>query len=469
MGIDRHAVAEYVRRNFTAYKRLMYSRYMHAPHLDELDHALMDVAHYVKTGDGGPSHLVVEMPPRHGKTLTISRLFPTWFIGDEPNKRVILASYGATLANKNSRYARNLLGAPRYQSTFPGVVLAPDSKAADAWDVAGHDGGMDAVGVGGGVTGKGGHIIIVDDPVKSREEAESEVYREKVYNWFNDDLYTRREPGAAVIVVMTRWHQDDLVGRLLRDDPDTWQVLSLPAIDQEGGALWPDRYPVAELRNIETRLGPYSWSALYQQRPTPAEGGLFKREYFMPLVDPEMLPTMHYTVRYWDLAMSEKTSADYTVGVKIGQGGDGHYYVLDVARRQLEWGDVVPWMAEVIQADGQDVTQGVEEKGYMSRAIQQLNEDPRLHNYGIFGYPADRDKVTRALPVVAKAASNTLHVMRSHWVTAFIDEVCSFPRGAHDDQVDALAGAWLMVGDEGWAYGEHRQAGNPRQVSAGHY
>jgi predicted phage terminase large subunit-like protein len=467
--VDRFAVAEYVRRNFTAFKRLMYQRYTHAPHLEELDQALMDVAHYVRTGNGGPSHLIVEMPPRHGKTLTISRFFPPWVFGGSPEKRVILASYGASLANKNSRFARNMVNAPRYRSTFPGVQLASDSKSADAWDIEGHEGGMDAVGVGGGVTGKGGHIIIVDDPVKSREEAESPVYRDKVYNWFNDDLYTRREPGAAVIVVMTRWHQDDLVGRLMRDDPDTWQVLSLPAISPDGGALWPGRYPLKELRAIETRLGPYSWSALYQQQPTPAEGGLFKREYFEPLMDVTMLPPMQHAVRYWDLAMSAKTSADYTVGVKIGQGGDGHYYVLDVVRRQLEWGDVVPFMAETMLADGQTVSQGIEEAGYMSRAVQDLNGDYRLHNHGIFGYRVDKDKVTRALPVAAKAASNTLHIVAAHWTGAFLDEVCSFPKAAHDDQVDALAGAWIMIGDEGWAYGEQTHAGNPRAVSASVY
>src|SRR3990167_603984 len=193
-----------------------------------------------------------------------------------PEQRVILASYGASLAKKNSRYTRNVLLLDRYHAVFPGVVLAGDSASAEAWDIAGHDGGLDAMGVGGGVTGKGGHVIIVDDPVKSREEAESETYRDKVWDWFTDDLYTRREPGAAVIVVMTRWHQDDLVGRLLRDQPGTWEVLDMPALNEAGAALWPERYDLPALERIQRMIGDYAWSALYQQSPVPAAGGGFK-------------------------------------------------------------------------------------------------------------------------------------------------------------------------------------------------
>lgn len=366
--------------------------------------------------------------------------------------RVILASYGMTLAQKNSRFARNVIQSRAFTDFYPHISLAADSKAADAWDLSGHEGGMDAVGVGAGITGKGGHLIIIDDPVKSREEAESDVYREKTWDWYTDDIYSRREPGAAIIVIMTRWHQDDLVGRLLKAEPDKWTVLSLPAIAEEndslgrdvGTALWPERFPVHVLRDIEKTMGGYSWSALYQQRPVPAEGGIFKRAWFH-LVD--SLPRMVHMVRYWDLAMSEKTTADYTVGVKLGQGEDGHFYIMDVARFQKEWGDVVPEIACVCMADCGNVVVGLEEKGFMSRAVQELNSDPRLHGYALFGYPVDKDKVTRSLPFAACLSAGTVSILNTHWTDDYLDEMCSFPKGANDDQVDASSGAWTMIGD----------------------
>ena len=330
---------------FTDFKFAIYKRYVDADHLQLIDRHLHEVVRYVETGGAeGNGYLIISCPPRHGKTVTVSKLFPAWFLAEHPEMRVILASYGMTLAQKNSRFARNVIQSRVFTEMYPHIRLAQDSKAADAWDLSGYEGGMDAVGVGAGITGKGGHLIVIDDPVKSREEAESEVYREKTWDWYTDDIYSRREPGAAIVVIMTRWHMDDLVGRLLKAEPDKWTVLNLPAIAEEndllgrseGEALWSDRFPIHVLRDIEKTMGGYSFSALYQQRPTPAEGGIFKRAWFH-LVD--HIPEIVHTVRYWDLAMSEKTTADYTVGIKMGQGVDGHFYILDVARFQKEWGD----------------------------------------------------------------------------------------------------------------------------------
>lgn len=365
--------------------------------------------------------------------------------------RVILASYGMTLVKGNSRFSRNTIQSVEFKDIYPYIQLAQDSKAIDAWNLSGHSGGMDAVGVGGGVTGKGGHVIVVDDPIKSRKEAESETYRESVWSWFTDDLYTRREPGAAIIVIMTRWHQDDLVGRLLNANADKWRVINIPAIAEEndmlgravGEALWPSRYPIEVLRDIESTLGPYSFGSEYQQHPVPAEGGIFKRAWFHRT---RTTAEIVHCVRFWDTAMSEKSTADYTVGTKLGQGTDGHYYVLDVVRFRKEWGDVVPAIAEVMLQDGMSVMQGIEEVAFMSRAITELNQDSRLHNYTVFGYPVDKDKVTRALPYAARLSAGNVSVVEAHWTDDYIDEMCSFPNGAHDDQVDASSGAWAMIG-----------------------
>jgi predicted phage terminase large subunit-like protein len=441
--------------SLTVFKQHLYKLYQRADHLDLLDSRLEQVERYVQTGGKeGIGRLIVEMPPRHGKTLTVSRLFPTWFLGRNPDKRVMLVSYGATLAHKNSRIARNLIKTEAYHAAFPGVELAEDSAAVDTWEIKGREGGCDAMGITGGATGKGAHVLIIDDPIKNRQEAESEVYRDRVWDAYLNDLYTRLEPGGAIVVMMTRWHQDDLIGRLLRQGEDeqaeTWERLRMPAQAEEndqlgrarGMALWPWRYPVERLIRIHRAVGDYVWTALFQQRPVPAEGGLFKRAWFVPVVD---VPAMQAVVRFWDLAMSAKTTADYTVGVKIGLGVDWHYYVLDVARRQLEWGDVTGFLADTMLTDGPEVLQGIEEAGYMSRAVQDLNADHRLRQYAIYGYPVDKDKVTRALPVAAKFAAAQISPVQAFWNRDYIEELCSFPNGAHDDQVDATSGAWSML------------------------
>lgn len=436
--------------SLTDYKRHIYRRYQHGAHLEALDALLTDVSRYVESGGKeGVGRAIIEMPPRHGKTVSTSRLFPTWHIGRNPDHRVMLVSYGASLAEKNSRYARNLIQSPRYTQLYPHIHLARDSKAADAWDLEGYDGGMDAMGIGGSATGKGAQLLIIDDPVKNREEAESKLIRDKTWDSFNDDLYTRLEPGGAIVVMMTRWHQDDLIGRLLKSG-EHWHRLRLPAIAEpldalartEGAALWPERFPLDTLRDIERTLGPYSWSALYQQNPVPSEGGIFKRAWF-PIVHQH--PEIVHAVRYWDLAMSEKTSADYTASVKIASCTDGHTYVVDVTHDRIDWGNLTDYMAGVMLNDGVNVLQGVEEKGYMSRAVQSLNADPRLHGYSVFGYPVDKDKLTRALPFAARCAAGMVHLLSAHWNEIYTDELCSFPNGAHDDQVDASSGAWTML------------------------
>ena len=227
-------------------------------------------------------------------------------------------------------------------------------------------------------------------------------------------------------------------------------MLNFPALAEEndilgrveGEALWPARFPVTTLAKRRKKMGEYAWNSLYMQRPIPAEGGIFKRDYF-PTTNG--LPEMQSVVRFWDLAMSSKTTADYTVGVKMGLGTDSRYYILDVTRFQLEWGDVVPRIAEVAILDGTNCRIGVEEAGYMSRAIQELNADPRLHHYTIFGFPVERDKVTRALPFAARASADMVSVLDRHWTSAYLEEMCSFPSAPHDDQCDATSGAYAML------------------------
>lgn len=445
--------------DLTSFKYLIDRRYVHAPHLELLDQHLTEVTRYIETGGKeGIGRLIVEMPPRHGKTTTVTQKYPVWHLGRNPDHRVMMVSYGADLVEKSSRAARNYISTEYFRGVFPDLYLDPSSRSANSWNLDRHAGGVDAIGMTGGATGKGAHLLIVDDPIKNRAEAESQTYRERIWDGFRDDLYTRLEPGGAIIIIMTRWHEDDLVGRVLKYMPGEWVRLRLPAFAEpddplgrhEGAALWPWRFDQDALKDIERKLGPYSFAALYQQTPQPGSGGLFKLDSFTPLR--QEAPPLLRRVRYWDLAMSDKTSADYTAGVLYGLDGDAHRYVLDVARGQIDWGDLTEWLAEVMLADGPEVMQGIEEKGYMSRAITELNADPRFHGFRIFGYPKENDKWTNALPVAAKAAAGFVHVLDRHWTPDFLDEVCAFNKAAHDDQVDALAGAEVMIGIGDAAY-----------------
>lgn len=440
-------------QSLTDFKLAVRPSYQNAAHLRMLDDHLQQVSRYVETGGAeGIGFLIVEMPPRHGKSLTVSRLYPAWHLGNHARHRFMQVSYAADLAYKNSRFVRNLIRTQQYRELFPLVRLASDSQAMHSWEIADHEGGMEALGIDGGATGKGAHILSIDDPIKNRQQAESLTYRNRIWDSFTDDLYTRLEPGGAVIMTMTRWHEDDMIGRALKMGVPMVR-LRLPALAEkndplgraEGVPLWLERYGLERLTDIRTTLGEYSFSALYQQHPVPAEGGIFKRAGF-PKV--ELPPVITRAVRYWDLAMSERTSADYTVGVMLGEDSSGHVYVLDVARVQLDWGDVVPFMKRTIKGDGDKVQQGIEKKGYMSRAVRDLNADRELSGHTIRGYDVDTDKLTRALPWAAKTAAGLVSVFNRAWTESYIEEHCTFPNAAHDDQVDASAGAWVMLGSK---------------------
>jgi predicted phage terminase large subunit-like protein len=469
---DRHAAGQGVVNpiDLTAFKQALYPRYVHADHLELLDRELEQVVRYIETGGKeGTQFLIVEMPPRHGKSLTVSQYLPAWFLGRNPTKRVMTVSYQKPLAQKFGRRVRNILMLPEYQALYPGTRLSDDSHASDSFDVAGTggDGGLDALGVLGGATGKGAHLLICDDLIRGRKDAESETIRDGVWDAFLNDLLTRLEPGGAVVLMATRWHQDDPIGRVLAQFKDFVRLTLCALIETQeqadtdplrrkiGEALWPFRYPADILKRIRERLGPYGWSSLYQQNPTPAEGGIFKRKWFEQKIDLSQLPAIVRAVRFWDLAMSEKTSADYTVGTQMVECEDGHLYIVDVSRGQMEWGDVTPHLADTMLADGPSVTQGIEEKGFMSRAVTDLNMDHRLRGYQVWGYPKDTDKLTNALPFAAKCAAGVVHLVKAHWNAAWIDEVCSFPNGTHDDQLDSAAGAYNMLTDgAGAEFGE---------------
>ncbi len=266
--------------------------------------------------EGSCKRLIINMPPRHGKSHLTSKIFPAWYIGNNPKAQFIIASYAATLATEFSRWIRNTTKDQYYQDIFD-VKLKDDSQAADRWETS-EGGVMVGAGVGGAITGRGADIALIDDPVKNYEEAISETVQEKVWDWFNSTLRTRLHPGGSIILIMTRWTENDLAGKLLKHEPDKWEVLKLPAISERNEALWPDRYSLSDLREIERTTTTKIFSALYQQEPVDVTERIFTDPKYCRV--PEGLPL----IAYIDPAMG---GDDYTA-LTIGTISEGKIYIV---------------------------------------------------------------------------------------------------------------------------------------------
>ncbi len=392
---------------------------------------------------GEITRLMIFMPPRHGKTEMVTIRYPVWRLERKAKLRVIIAAYNQILANKFSRKARKIA-----RSRFP---LSEERAAVEDWETPA-GGGFRAIGVGSGITGQGGDLIIIDDPVKSREEADSLAYRDRVYEWFTDDLYTRLEPGGSIILIQTRWHEDDLAGRILKsDDGPNWTVVNLPAIAAEndplgrqpGEALCPERYSEDALAEIRTALGERAWWALYMGQPRQQEGALIKTEKFILVDEP---PACVRVARYWDLAAGVKTQNDYTAGVKVGVTDDGRWVVLDVRRGRWAWPDARRVIAQTAQLDGPDCVQGIEDVAFQRAAYQDLVRIPELGGVPLRLVRPQGDKINRAGAWAGRVEDGLFIVVRAEWTRDFLNECAAFPVGEHDDQVDAVSGAVQMLG-----------------------
>lgn len=403
---------------------------------------------------GRTPRLIVAEPPRHGKSELISRYLPSWYLGTFPDRRVALLSYEAEFAARWGRRARDLL--EEHGPQLFGARVRQDSRAAHEWELAGAAGGMTTAGVGGPITGKGADLMIVDDPVKNAEEAQSKTYREKAWDWWTSTAYTRLEPGGSVIVVMTRWHEDDLVGRILaqaRGGGERWDVVTLPALAEEndplgrtpGEALWPSRYPRERLLEIERAVGPYVWSALYQQRPAPREGGMFKVERIK--IRQAAVDLLPQRVRFWDKAGTADGGA-YTAGVLMGRDRERRYWVLDVVRGQWDSAERERVIRQTAEADGVEVKIGIEQEPGSGGKESAQNT---IRNLAGFVCRAERptgDKVLRADPFSVQVNSENVFLAPGNWNRAYLDELQHFPhfpRGALKDQVDASSGAFGML------------------------
>lgn len=412
-----------------------------------MDDKLRDVA------AGRVKRLLVTMPPRHGKSELISKYFPAWYVATSPEKRVILASYEADFAASWGRKSRDILS--EYGKEIFNIRVKDDSSAARRWDISRHAGGMNTAGVGGPITGKGADVLIIDDPIKNAEDANSFLKRDKIWEWYLSTAFTRLEPGGAVVLVMTRWHEDDLAGRLLLQERDKWEVIAFPAIAEtndvlgrsEGAALWPERYDIPQLNDIKETISAYYWAAMYQQRPAPREGGIFQRRWFLENTV-SAAPADSLYVRYWDLAATVKTATndpDYTAGALVAIH-EGTYYVVDVVRMRDTPSKVEQLIRRTAETDYEKPMIYVEQEPG-SAGVQVVDHFRRtvLPDFPMRSHKPTGAKEGRIMIIATHAEVGNLKIVRAPWNRDLIDEAELFPHGSHDDILDSIAGAVAML------------------------
>jgi predicted phage terminase large subunit-like protein len=421
--------------------------------------------------EGEYDRLMVFAPPQHGKSELASVRLPAFYLGRNPDNPVILSSYAASLAESKSRQARQAVESTEFGELFPGISTRRDSRAVDHWELDGRRGGMLAVGVGGPVTGHGGLLGIIDDPFENWEQSQSQTIRDRVWEWWRTTFRTRIWEKGAVILIQTRWHEDDLAGRLLLDQPGRWAVLRLPAVAetqderdeanrrlglpagaldplgrQPGEPLCPTRFSRDALAQLRRDVGSQAWHSQYQGVPRPPEGQRFKRDWF-PIVDPAPAypPMVANRVRYWDKAGTAGGGC-YTVGVLMARSDDGCWYVEDVVRGQWSSAERNNVMLRTARADADRhdnaVTTWTEQEPGSGGKESAEATIRLLAGFAVFAETVTGSKETRAEPFAAQAEAGNVRIVRAAWNGEYLDELLSFPSGKYSDQVDATSGAF---------------------------
>lgn len=395
--------------------------------------------------------LMILMPPGSAKSTYASIIFPPWWFTQHPTSAVIAASHTVDLAEHFGRQVRNLVveHGPRL-----GYSLLNDNRAAGRWQIS-TKGHYYATGVRGPITGRRADLILIDDPVKSQAEADSSLFRDHLWEWYRSDLTTRLKPRGRVTLIMTRWHQDDLGGRLLATEGNQWRTIRLPAIAEDGDPLgrapgtplWPEWEDAAALERKRKAVGERAWAALFQQMPCSAAGAMFRIGQ-IPVLDAPPDGGGGRTVRAWDIAATKAAHGgdpDWTVGVKLHRTEVGHFVVLDVVRLRGSVHEVNQAVVLAAKHDGIGVAIGIpQDPGSAGKFVVQQFAS-LLAGYNLTCSPETGSKTARAAPVSAQAEVGNLSVLRASWTHAFLEELRDFPHGRKDDQVDALSRAFVML------------------------
>lgn len=447
-GIKYQAKKELAKRSYEHYVEFVHEGiYQHAKHTRKLCRKMEEIL------SGKCKRLIVTTAPRHSKSMTITETFPSFYLGKNPHRTSIIASYGAEFASDFSKRNRDKI--KRFGRELFDVSLSKEKAGASEWNLHGHRGGLIAGSFRTGLTGKGGDagLIIVDDPLKNREEADSITIRNKVFREFNESLYTRKQKDTAFIIILTRWHEDDLVGRLLADQDDyaPWEVVNMPAICEDeddfmgreiGEALWPKKFDIPELEHTKRKIGTSSFASLYQQRPSPAEGVIFIRDWWRYYTQ---LPSkFDRIIQSWDFAFKDKKDSDYVVGQVWGKIG-ADCYLIDQFRAKVDF--VKSQEAFRRMADKYPLAKQkyVEDAANGTAIISSLKREIS----GIIAVNVKTSKTARAYSVTPEIESGNVFLpspSTHRWVEDFVEECNNFPNGKNDDQVDAMTQALSQLG-----------------------
>lgn len=439
---------EKAQKSFMAFVHEMWPGFIHGRH-----HALM-AKKFEEIAEGKLKRLIINMPPRHTKSEFASNMLPAWFLGKYPDKKVIQTSNTADLAVGFGRKVRNLVDSEQYAKIFPNVALRADSKAAGRW-ATNHNGDYFAIGVGGTVTGKGADLLIIDDPHSEQEarlaQGDPTVF-DNVYEWYTSGPRQRLQPGGAIIIVMTRWSDKDLTGRVLKSDNTDWELIELPAIMPSGNPLWPEFWSLTELEALKEELPPYKWNAQYQQKPTGEEGAIVKRDWWKRW-ERERPPRCEYIIQSWDTAFTKSQRADYsactTWGVfyKDEDEQDVNIILLDAFKDKMEFPELKAKAKEMYDEWEPDSCI-IEAKAAGAPLIFELR---RMGVY-VQDYTPSRgnDKFVRLNSVTDLFSSGKVWAPETRWADEVIEEMARFPNAEHDDLVDSSVQALMRFRQGGF-------------------
>lgn len=436
----RQALEELARRkarsNLLAFTLLTLPNYQ-----DNWHHKLIS-DHLQAVEAGQIKRLMIFIPPRGGKSELASIRFPAWYFGRNPQKQLIATSYSVDLASDFGRKVRDLVADPLFREIFPQSGISDKSTSSTRFHTA-KGGAYSAAGVGGPITGRGADCLLIDDPIKNREEAYSKTVRDSVWEWYRTTAYTRLQPNGSIVLIMTRWHTDDLAGRILKETGADWDVVSLPAIAErddefrkQGEALWPEFYPIDVLQTIKTEIGSTAFNSLYQQRPSLEEGSIIKRHWFKYY---DVLPQDTVMIQSWDMAFKDTDSGSYVVGQVWAMKG-ACYYLVDQARKRMDFVETLQAVRALTNRWPEATLKLVEDKANGPAVISALKKE--IHGLVEVGPDGSKEaRLSAVSPLIESGNVYIPHPDTCRWVDEFIEEVCSFPAAPHDDQVDAMSQA----------------------------
>jgi predicted phage terminase large subunit-like protein len=452
VSVFRGAVErERAQGSFMEYIKMMWPGFVSGRHHSLMAKKFEDIA------EGRGKRLIINMAPRHTKSEFASYLLPSWFLGKFPSKKVIQCSNTAELAVGFGRKVRNLVGSEQYKTVFPNVALRQDSKAAGRWSTNGN-GEYFAIGVGGTVTGKGADLLIIDDPHSEQEAAlgDPSVF-DRVYEWYTSGPRQRLQPGGSIVIVMTRWSERDLTGRILRDalsrdKGEEWEVIELPAIMPSGNPLWPEFWSLSELTALREELPPSKWNAQYQQNPTGEEGALVKREWWKVWGD-EKPPPCEFIIQSWDTAFTKNERSDYSACTTWGvfylneDQKDMNIILLDSFKKRMEFPELKE-TAQRLYKEWEPDSCVIEAKAAGSPLIFEL----RAMGIVVTEYTPSRgnDKFVRLNSVTDLFKSGKVWCPDTRWAQEVVEEMAAFPNAEHDDLVDSSVQALIRFRQGGF-------------------